>query len=235
MSKIKVVYNARHGGFSLSAEGQRMLFALGGVDPSKPARHNPSLVRVVETLGAKANGSCAQLCIVEIEGNKYHINEAEGLEQVITPGDITWIMVDTKALEKMKEALAVRLGADSERPLVDRIESLEEALQEATRVKSYAEVALLAARLEKLEAQAGAETADEHAMPVPGAHNPGGVCVVCRGRCTYPLHSAIGSCAACGGGICRKSPQFGHVTPKSTVPEGSHGDDDGEWRTAPKG
>lgn len=46
-------------------------------------RDDVNLVKVVEQLGEKANGSCAKLRIVEIPDNvKWHIAEYDGLEHV---------------------------------------------------------------------------------------------------------------------------------------------------------
>lgn len=47
-------------------------------------RDDPVLVQVVEELGEKANGSCSKLEIMEIGDSKYHINEYDGLESVVT-------------------------------------------------------------------------------------------------------------------------------------------------------
>jgi hypothetical protein len=70
-ARIKVVYNARHGGFDLSSRGWKMLQNLGVSDTS--ARHDLRLIKVVEEMGAEANGTYANLCIREIEGNLYRI------------------------------------------------------------------------------------------------------------------------------------------------------------------
>ena len=53
------------------------------------SRHDPILVKVVEELGEKANGSYADLQIEEVEG-LYHINEYDGMERVMTPSDYKW-------------------------------------------------------------------------------------------------------------------------------------------------
>ena len=57
------------------------------------SRHDPDLIRVVETLGEKANGPCANLEIVEIKENKYRIDEYDGYENIeIFPGG-GWIEI----------------------------------------------------------------------------------------------------------------------------------------------
>jgi len=46
-------------------------------------RSDPRLVQVVEELGAKANGSCAKLKVVEIpDGTSYSISEYDGMESI---------------------------------------------------------------------------------------------------------------------------------------------------------
>jgi hypothetical protein len=47
-------------------------------------RHDPDLVRVVETLGDRASGDCAKLVVTDIGESKYHIDEYDGYESVIT-------------------------------------------------------------------------------------------------------------------------------------------------------
>jgi hypothetical protein len=47
------------------------------------ARDDPALVQAVEELGAKANGRCAELKIVNVPDNvMWHIHEYDGLEHV---------------------------------------------------------------------------------------------------------------------------------------------------------
>lgn len=58
------------------------------------ARHDPELVKTVEDLGSKANGSHAHLKIKELKGNLYVINEYDGCERVVEPDDINWIIVE---------------------------------------------------------------------------------------------------------------------------------------------
>ena len=55
-------------------------------------RHGPDLVRVVETLGDRASDDCAKLVVTDIGESKYHIDEYDGYESVITElGDDYWI------------------------------------------------------------------------------------------------------------------------------------------------
>jgi len=54
-------------------------------------RTDPALVQVVEELGDRANGVCADLGIVDIPaGTKYRIDEYDGLESVMTIDDYEW-------------------------------------------------------------------------------------------------------------------------------------------------
>lgn len=53
---------------------------------ARPNRNDPDLVRIVEELGAAANGFCAQLEIVEIPDDvNYEIDEYDGMEKVVEP------------------------------------------------------------------------------------------------------------------------------------------------------
>ncbi len=46
-------------------------------------REHPLLVRVVEELGAEANGSCANLIVVDIpDGTDYEIDDYDGIETI---------------------------------------------------------------------------------------------------------------------------------------------------------
>ena len=58
------------------------------------SRHDPELVKTVEDLGSKANGSHAHLKIKELKGNLYIIDEYDGSERVVEPDDINWITVE---------------------------------------------------------------------------------------------------------------------------------------------
>jgi len=49
-------------------------------------RHDPDLIEVIERLGLKANGMCAELAIKEIpDGVEYEITEYDGAEDVVPP------------------------------------------------------------------------------------------------------------------------------------------------------
>lgn len=90
--KYKVVINDCYGGFGLSKMAVEWL-AKRGIYQKYPdlnyiediPRHEPLLVQCVETLGAAANGMCADLRIEEIETPAYLISDYDGQESVITP------------------------------------------------------------------------------------------------------------------------------------------------------
>lgn len=114
----KVVYNACHGGFSLSRKAVLRAREISG-DPKWGGqciagdnwagwdcdmdyghiegvkRSDPVLVRVVEELGVDANGDCAQLKIEDVPpGTAYRIDEYDGSETVMTCDDYQWEIAD---------------------------------------------------------------------------------------------------------------------------------------------
>lgn len=116
----KVVYNACYGGFSLSLKAVEWLAEhatdlelktyikekltdepksfigtlIGTWFDNKNKRHHKDLVAVVEALGSEANGPCAKLEIMTIDLNQYRIDEYDGSEEVITPEDSDWIIIN---------------------------------------------------------------------------------------------------------------------------------------------
>ena len=110
----KVVLNACFGGFSISLTAMKWL-AENGRDEIKAIaekylrespdnkfgyhccdiqRHDPDLVRCVETLGYEANGGCAELEVYELNGNRYRIDEYDGKEEVYEPKDEEYITIE---------------------------------------------------------------------------------------------------------------------------------------------
>jgi hypothetical protein len=54
-------------------------------------RHDPVLIQVIEELGERANGECAQLAIEELpSGTAYRIDEYDGRETVETNDSYEW-------------------------------------------------------------------------------------------------------------------------------------------------
>lgn len=100
----KVVVNGCFGGFGVSEQGAEWLLA-NGASPDKVRvhregrfnyvsvdleRHDPLLVRMVETLGSAANGDCAKLFVHTMEQPLYRIDEYDGSESVEEPGQAVW-------------------------------------------------------------------------------------------------------------------------------------------------
>jgi hypothetical protein len=57
------------------------------------SRHDPALVQVVEELGEKANGMCANLQIEIVDG-LYRIDDYDGNETVVAPDGYDWQYAD---------------------------------------------------------------------------------------------------------------------------------------------
>ena len=83
---MKVVINRCFGGFGLSDEALARYNELAGTNLETYygiERNDPCLVQVVEEHGAKANGRCADLKIVDIPVDvEWYIHEYDGLEAV---------------------------------------------------------------------------------------------------------------------------------------------------------
>ena len=63
---------------SNSEQRKHFIYYSGGID-----RTDTNLIRVVEELGEKANGQCAELEIIEIpDGVDYEIDEYDGVESI---------------------------------------------------------------------------------------------------------------------------------------------------------
>ena len=93
----KVVINVCHGGFGLSKEAVERYCAEKSIDPGEWVgfgyyskfyagqllRDDPLLIKIVEEMGDKANGRCAELKIVEIPDDvNWSIEEYDGWEWV---------------------------------------------------------------------------------------------------------------------------------------------------------
>lgn len=112
----KIVFNNCYGGFSLSLEAvdwleknandSALIDAIKDEKQSTPKmylghvicrylpRHHKDLIAVVEALGSAANGNCADLAIAHIPGRQYRIEEYDGAEDVRTPEDSDWILIE---------------------------------------------------------------------------------------------------------------------------------------------
>ena len=113
---FKVVINKCYGGFGVSEKGIEWLLANGaspekvmvrdsGLTDSKWVytvctleRHDPLLVKMVETLGSDAaSGDSAALELRELEQPLYRVNEYDGNESIEEPSHVHWI--DARELE----------------------------------------------------------------------------------------------------------------------------------------
>lgn len=108
------MYNACYGGYSLSLTAMKWLAENGrdeikaiagqylrkspdekyGFHCDEIQRHDPDLVRCVETLGYEANGQCANLEVRELKGNRYRIDDYDGYEEVYEPEDEEYITIE---------------------------------------------------------------------------------------------------------------------------------------------
>jgi len=94
---MKVVYNACYGGFSISNAAIARYWEIKNIEPPKDwyyrdiRRDDPALVQIVEELGQASWGSFARLVIEDIpKGQRWHINEYDGYETVMTVDDYGW-------------------------------------------------------------------------------------------------------------------------------------------------
>jgi hypothetical protein len=82
---MKIVINDCFGGYGLSEEAYNFMgyeWDGHGYDYSDD-RSNPKLVKCIETLGKDANGSCAELRIVDVPDNiDWYIEEYDGVEHI---------------------------------------------------------------------------------------------------------------------------------------------------------
>jgi hypothetical protein len=104
----KIVLNRCYGGFGVSEKAVEWLQANGassekvrvqdsGLTSAKWVytvcvleRHDPLLVKCVETLGEEASGDSAALEVVEIDQPMYRISEYDGAESIEQPDGLRW-------------------------------------------------------------------------------------------------------------------------------------------------
>lgn len=95
--KIKVVYNNCYGYFALSNDAIHWLSTHGvttDIYGLNLVRHHSLLVECVEALGDKASGLYSKLQVMQLQGNKYRIDEYDGKERVVEPNEAEWTTVD---------------------------------------------------------------------------------------------------------------------------------------------
>ena len=97
----KVVINTCWGGFGLSKAAEARYNEIAselGMDEIDSvydlSRHCPILIQVVEELGDAASDDFAELCIVQIPGNRYKVREYDGAESIETPETIRWTVIE---------------------------------------------------------------------------------------------------------------------------------------------
>ena len=95
----KIIYNDCYGGFGLSDLAEAAL-GRAGCTPNEiddfryENRHDPRLVRVVETMGSDlASGPCSALRVAEVSGSKYRVYQYDGAETIQTPEHIRWVEI----------------------------------------------------------------------------------------------------------------------------------------------
>jgi len=108
----KIVINTSYGGFGISFDGAERMAELGcsvaerklkeydeqdGDDwtwhGTEIHRHDPILVAVVEDIEEEASDYLADLKVVEIDSDRYYVENYDGLESVVTPKNVPWIII----------------------------------------------------------------------------------------------------------------------------------------------
>ena len=83
---MKVVINVCSEGFPLSTEAKLML-GNSEISDHEVKRHDPALIKAVETLGDRSWGNCSEFNIIEIPDNiNYSVYEYDGLEFIVEDG-----------------------------------------------------------------------------------------------------------------------------------------------------
>ena len=94
--KTRVVIHRDYGLYQVPEEVEVALRERGVEEPVggyyQLPRHHPVLVEEVDRYLALA--AATALVIYEIYGTKYHINEYDGLESIVTPETFIWIDAD---------------------------------------------------------------------------------------------------------------------------------------------
>lgn len=96
----KVAYNSCYGGFRLSRKAELLYRSLTDMSEEDAFfadeldRHDPILIAVIEKLGKEANDRFSNLKIRTINSSRYRITDYDGLEQVITPEDEKYILIE---------------------------------------------------------------------------------------------------------------------------------------------
>jgi hypothetical protein len=98
--RTKVVYNGDYGGYSIPEEVRIKYNEIAGTNyenfwnMEEIPRHDKLLVQLVEEFLQSDKKDQTDLAILEIDSNRYLINEYDGWESVVEPNDIDWIEVE---------------------------------------------------------------------------------------------------------------------------------------------
>ena len=95
----KVAINTCYGGFRLSEKAKKRYKEISGKEVpwdywDAIPRHDPALIQTIEELGEDANRYDNSIVIEEIPGNRYRIEEYDGMETIHCPEDENWIVIE---------------------------------------------------------------------------------------------------------------------------------------------
>ena len=96
----KVAINIVYGGFRLSDKAKSRYKEVSGKELpwdywDAIPRHDPHLIKVIEELGEDANKGGGYITIEEIPGNRYRIEEYDGIETIHCPEDENcWTVIE---------------------------------------------------------------------------------------------------------------------------------------------
>nr|QBK86749.1 MAG: hypothetical protein LCMAC103_00800 [Marseillevirus LCMAC103] len=91
----EIAHNTCYGGFTLSDECADLMVTYGCEHPHDAPRHDPALLRAINVLGRERSaGPYCKIGIEIIRGNRYRIDEYDGIESVIETKDNNCVIPD---------------------------------------------------------------------------------------------------------------------------------------------